>query len=128
MQKKMEYNGVTFYSNGDYKWTDLDVPDNLTEIMFPYIASGYSSYYFCHCTKSFPHIQKLIIPAYVYLTMPNSMFPNVREVIHNGPNGLTKPYHTHPDGKTLYNAFCLREDETADLSGISQIADDAFSG
>ena len=131
MQKKMEYNGVTFYSYGAYKWTDLDVPDNLTEITFPYMESGFSSYYFCHCTKSFPHIQKLVIPAYVYLTMPNSLFPNARQVIYDGPKGhkpMTKPYHTHPNGKTLYNAFCLREDETADLSGISQITDDAFSG
>ena len=70
------------------------------------------------------------------ISIPNKVFPNVREVKSDNENYISgtmlvekrKYYTVSSDRLILLNSFWLREDETLDLKGIVVIDEDALAG
>ena len=126
-------NGVKYYTTpqGDsFICTDIDVPENVTEVAFSLSANIRIDR---NIGKSFSNVKTLIIDSNVdKISIPNELFPNVREVISYNDNYFSGPALIHINefwGDTvLYNSFCLHKDETLDLSRVEQINDYALSG
>ena len=83
--------------------------------------------------KSFPWVTMLYIGEDIFrITIPNSLFPNVRNILSASEYYLTGNTLQYRDSKyslpSLQNSFCLHEDETLDLENVYKIDDYALEG
>lgn len=106
---------------------DIDVKPGVEKVIF----GDYYDFFLKLSKKVFPDVKELHISEHAgVISISNEMFPNVRKVTSEKNfyrEGSMLCGGLHGDF-TLYNTFCLKPDETADLSGISAILDFAFSG
>ena len=114
--------------NGDYgDCIDIDVKPGVEKVIF----GDYYDFFLKLSKKVFPDVKELHISEHAgVISISNEMFPNVRKVTSEKNfyrEGSMLCGGLHGDF-SLYNTFCLKPDETADLSGISAILDFAFSG
>ena len=114
--------------NGDYgDCIDIDVKPGVEKVIF----GDYYDFFLKLSKKVFPDVKELHISEHAgVISISNEMFPNVRKVTSEKDfyrEGSMLCGGLHGDF-SLYNTFCLKPDETADLSGISAILDFAFSG
>ena len=106
---------------------DIDVKPGVEKVIF----GDYYDFFLKLSKKVFPDVKELHISEHAgVISISNEMFPNVRKVTSEKNfygEGSMLCGGLHGDF-TLYNTFCLKPDETVDLSGISAILDFAFSG
>ena len=142
MIKELKNNGCRFMCNckaNGLSVFDMDVDDNVEKIEFSgveEIAIGKKS------EKSFPNVKTIVIGGEIkYISIPNEMFPNVKDVISynkcflNSNMLLMKEYgkSLEDDGTWmetiwLLNTFCKQPDEVIDLKSVEYIDKYAFSG
>ena len=121
-------NDVRFIADDeDGDCMDIDVKPGVEKVIF----GDYYDFFLKLSKKVFPDVKELHISEYAgVISISNEMFPNVRKVTSEKNfyrEGSMLCGGLHGDF-SLYNTFCLKPDETADLSGISAILDFAFSG
>ena len=130
---------VIFYYNYSGKVYDIDVRSGVKEVTFT--GLGMASIYQNYCptfdlknvTKQFPDVERLIIDKSVgcqNLILSNFMFPNVKYIYscskYYESGNLLKEKSFH--NIKLCNTFCKKADEIIDLSGVTIIGEDAFTG
>lgn len=137
--KELKNNGCRFMCNckaSGLSVFDMDVEDNVEKIEFSgveEIAIGKKS------EKSFPNVATIVIGEEIeYISIPNEMFPNVKDVISYNKyflnsNILLMKEYVEDDGTRmeaiwLLNAFCKQHDEIIDLKSVEYIDKYAFSG
>ena len=134
MLKKYTQHGVTFYYDDEFTCVDIDVDPGITSVAFTLgpLNPFTSVFSLRGVKKQFPNITALKICSDVSeLHISNYMFPNVRLVQSgtmrylNGTQFLVKSWGR--DYK-LENSFCLKADETLNLSEIDRIGDYALEG
>ena len=130
MKKEMETvyknkdNVVYTISNDLNSCYDIDVPDDVETVMLGIredetIRTGalILAFNLVKSEKSFPNVKKLIIGSHIFhISIPNALFPNVREVISYSKHFDSGKYIVHLTDsyspmKLLYNSFCLGPDE-----------------
>lgn len=121
-------NDVRFIADDeDGDCMDIDVKPGVEKVIF----GDYYDFFLKLSKKVFPDVKELHISEHAgVISISNEMFPNVRKVTSEKNfyrEGSMLCGGLHGDF-SLYNTFCLKPDETADLSGISAILDFAFSG
>lgn len=132
MKKRIEEDDVIYTideNSGDC--IDIDVKPGVEEVIFG--ASFGREYLLGDCKKAFPDVRKIAIDYSVYdIDIPNTLFPNVKEVECNSWYGkYTKSGSVllrDDNGQILTNVFGKKEGETVDLKYATKIEDDAFSG
>lgn len=130
--KRVEEDGVTYTIDGESgDCIDIDVKPGVEEVRFE--ASFGRIYRLSDCKKDFPDVRKITIDYSVYdIDIPNSLFPNVKEVECNSWYGkYTKSGSVllrNDNGQILTNVFVKQEGETVDLKYATKIDDDAFAG
>lgn len=147
MKKEMETvyknkdNVVYTISNDLNSCYDIDVPDDVETVMLGIredetIRTGalILAFNLVKSEKSFPNVKKLIIGSHIFhISIPNALFPNVREVISYSKHFDSGKYIVHLTDsyspmKLLYNSFCLGPDEVLNLEGIYLIEANALEG
>ena len=147
MKKEMETvyknkdNVVYTISNDLNSCYDIDVPDDVETVMLGIredetIRTGalILAFNLVKSEKSFPNVKKLIIGSHIFhISIPNALFPNVREVISYSKHFDSGKYIVHLTDsyspmKLLYNSFCLGPDEVLNLEGIHLIEANALEG
>lgn len=132
MKKRIEEDDVIYTidkNSGDC--IDIDVKPGVEEVSFN--ASFGREYLLGDCKKVFPDVRKIVIDYSVYdIDIPNTLFPNVKEVECNSWYGkYIKSGNLllrNDNGQILTNVFGKKEGETIDLKYVTKIDDDAFSG
>lgn len=137
--KELKNNGYRFMCNckaSGLSVFDMDVEDNVEKIEFSgveEIAIEKKS------EKSFPNVTTIVIGEEIeYISIPNEMFPNVKDVISYNKyflnsNMLLMKEYVEDDGTRmetiwLLNTFCKQPDEIIDLKSVEYIDKYAFSG
>lgn len=133
--KKVYKNGTTYHMSETGACRDIDVEDWVEEVSFGEDVT--KIWLRKNSKKRFENVKRIHIGKNVYsIEMPNTVFPNVREVTSDResfPAGRMLTERTSI-GKidlnktTLLNAFCLRPEEPLDLSGIWGIRTGALVG
>ena len=133
--KKVYKNGTTYHMSETGACRDIDVEDWVEEVSFGEDVT--KIWLRKNSKKRFENVKRIHIGKNVYsIEMPNTVFPNVREVISDResfPAGRMLTERTSI-GKidlnktTLLNAFCLKPEEPLDLSGIWGIRTGALVG
>lgn len=123
-------NGVSFLVS-DGVCMDIKVEPNTEEVDFGDLY-GIRLNFNCN-EKSFPSVKRLRFGENneIYSKFPNTLFPNVREVVSTNPkypSGTMLINKMSDTENLLLNAFCLEEDEPLDLRGITDIDEDALIG
>lgn len=140
--------GVTFYFSG-HTCYDIDIQQDVSEITFTGIATNEPVlinekmeslpkclYNLKNVKKQFPNVKKItLLDTVGYYREPpihisNFMFPNVKSVVSycdRFPGGRTLQIKAN-DGNILLNSFCMKEYETLDLQGVSDIYPFALEG
>ena len=130
MLKKYAQHGVTFYYDDDLTCVDIDVDPDVTSVAFtlgPLVALT-TVFHLRDVKKQFPNVTELSICRDVAeLHISNYMFPNVRHVKSDNVRYLDETQFLIRTGNAssykLENAFCLKTDETLNLSEIDEIGD-----
>lgn len=141
MIKEFKDDGYRFMCKctpGSISVFDIDIDDDVEQVEFEgfdEVAIGKKA------EKSFPNVKTLVIGGEVeYISIPNEMFPNVRNVISYNKHFLSsdmlirKVYNVIPNknGKHtetwLLNTFCKTQDEVIDLKSVECIGEYAFCG
>ena len=119
-----EKNGVKYFFDNGEAATDIEVAPEVEELMLKYSLQMPKS------KKSFPNVKKLIIEKDVLdIKIPNTLLPNVREVVSHTETFLSGKYLLKKDGFTyLKNVLCPDKDDTIVLSQIYAIDARAFAG
>ena len=128
LSKEETQPGVVVYRDvinapGDTVVIDMDVADGIEEVTISYDV------FMAESEKSFPDVKKLIIEDEVFLiTIPNTLFPNVRFVSSKSHEFNSGPYliKNNYGFLALTNTFCRKNGELIDLRGINSIEDYAF--
>lgn len=128
LSKEETQPGVVVYRDvinapGDTVVIDMDVADGIEEVTISY------DIFMAESEKSFPDVKKLIIEDEVFLiTIPNTLFPNVRFVLSKSHEFNSGPYliKNNYGFLALTNTFCRKNGELIDLRGINSIEDYAF--
>ena len=145
MEKETIYKGpegVVYTTSDDLNSCyDIDVPEDMETVMLGIsedetVRTGARilAFNLVKSKKSFPNVKKLIIEEHVFhINIPNSLFPNVREVLSYSKYFDSGKYIVHVTDsyskmKLLYNSFCLKPDEVLDLDGIHLIEVNALEG
>lgn len=133
--KKVYKNGTTYHMSESGACRDIDVEDWVEEVSFGDDVT--KIWLRKNSKKRFENVKRIHIGKNVYsIEMPNTVFPNVREVTSDRemfPAGRMLTERTSI-GKidlnktTLLNAFCLKPEEPLDLSGIWGIRTGALVG
>lgn len=136
---KIKGNGVTLYVKKSlYRYgaddvCDIDVDPNVDTITFSNEPGSGSqlNIQLRNVKKQFKNIKKIIIENCIQnIDISNFMFPNVREIDSNNHNYATGSVlmRGRRNSYSLYNTFCLRKDETIDLSDVISINKYALEG
>lgn len=136
MLKKYVQHGVTFYyddEDDEFTCVDIDVDPDVTSVAFTLgsLDPLTSVFNLRGVKKQFPNITKLKVCSDVSeLHISNHMFPNVRLVQSDAVRYLdgTQCLVRSRCGYRLENSFCLKADETLNLSEIDRIGDYALEG
>lgn len=123
--KKEMQKGVILYVTTGANVIDIDVADDVKEVEI------WRDFTMPDTNKSFPNVERLTIQSGVSdISIPNSLFPNVEYVDSRSTVFLSGKYlvGTFYEVNTLLNTFCQKSGEIIDMTGISRIADFAFSG
>ena len=134
MEEKIEMNDVVYTVNkNNGSCVDIDVKPGIEEVSFKNSCS--SEYLLSSCKKVFPDVRKIgIYYGVSNIAIPNTLFPNVKEVECNGSrfrrytrngNVLVKRNNMV---QILTNTFIKKADETIDLKCVATIENDAFFG
>lgn len=141
MIKEFKDDGCRFMCKcipGSVSVFDMDVDDGVEVVEF----EGFDDVSIRKVAeKSFPSVKTLVIGEEVdYISIPNKMFPNVRNIISYNRHFLNSDmlirvaYNILPDknGKHtdiwLLNTFCKKPDEVINLKSVEFIDDYAFDG
>lgn len=126
--REVKRGGVSFWYTDNDICEDIDIDDDVEELEIDLDDAGDA--FWDEVDKVFPNVKKIHINENVYyISMKNSMFPNVREITSDssefyGGDMLVE----ENDGTILVNTFCKKAGEVIDLDGIDSIAADAFNG
>lgn len=141
MIKEFKDDGCRFMCKcipGSVSVFDMDVDDGVEVVEF----EGFDDVSIRKVAeKSFPSVKTLVIGEEVdYISIPNKMFPNVRNIISYNRHFLNSDmlirvdYNIFPNknGKHtdiwLLNTFCKKPDEVVNLKSVEFIDDYAFDG
>lgn len=126
--REVKHGGASFWYTDNDVCEDIDIDDDVEELEIDLGDDGDA--FWDKVDKVFPNVKKIHINENVYyISMKNSMFPNVREVTSDSPefyNGDMLIEET--DGTVLLNTFCKKAGEVINLDGIDMIAANAFNG
>ena len=129
--------GVTYYVRDKSICCDINVAPNVTEVCLKGQGDGGRSgrieYRLKNCKKCFPDVEKLYIGYGAFtIEIPNSLFPNVKEVECESDYGKFKKSGriliADTGAFTVLNTFVKSKDGTIDLKGVAHIGDNAFNG
>lgn len=133
--KAEEENGVTYYYDDAGNIVALAVEDGVETVRFLAGRTSFGSRLgFCRfllrdSKDSFPDVKKLVVEDPVLtLQIPNSLFPNVREVVTIPEYGKETTSPMLVLRGMLQNTFLQDEDTVLDLSGVTSIGAYAFCG
>ena len=126
--REVKRGGVSFWYTDNDVCEDIDIDDDVEELEIDLDDAGDA--FWDNVDKVFPNVKKIHINENVYyLSMKNSMFPNVRAVTSDSPEFYGGDMLVEEnDGTILVNAFCKKAGDVIDLDGIDSIAADAFNG
>ena len=126
--REVKRGGVSFWYTDNDVCEDIDIDDDVEEMEIDLDDAGDA--FWDEVDKVFPNVKKLHINENVYyISMKNSMFPNVREITSDSPEFYGGDMLVEEnDGTILVNTFCKKAGEVIDLDGIDSIAADAFNG
>lgn len=126
--REVKRGGVSFWYTDNDVCEDIDIDDDVEELEIDLDDAGDA--FWDEVDKVFPNVKKLHINENVYyISMKNSMFPNVREITSDSPEFYGGDMLVEEnDGTILVNTFCKKAGEVIDLDGIDSIAADAFNG
>lgn len=126
--REVERGGVSFWYTDNDVCEDIDIDDDVEELEIDLDDAGDA--FWDEVDKVFPNVKKIHLNENVYyLSMKNSMFPNVREITSDSPEFYGGDMLVEEnDGTILVNTFCKKAGEVIDLDGIDSIAADAFNG
>ena len=136
MENKLQWvtsdEGVKFYVDDKHSTCiDMKIPKGTKTLTL----SGFNMNFISmrNTKKSFPWVTMLYIGEDIFrITIPNSLFPNVRNILSASEYYLTGNTLQYRDSKyslpSLQNSFCLHEDETLDLENVYRIEDYALEG
>lgn len=134
MLKKYAQHGVTFYYDDGFTCVDIDVDPGVTSVAFTLgpLEPFTSVFNLRGVKKQFPNITELKVCSDVSnLYISNYMFPSVRLVKSDTMHyldGIQFLVRSGARGYKLENSFCLKTDETLNLSEIDRIGDYALEG
>lgn len=139
--------GVRLYGETGVYVTDLDIKPGIKEFHFAegiiygeYIKNTHIKCGNCCCVrynipnsnkKSFPEVETLYIEKSIdSIIIPNSLFPNVKQVISEAPKFASSNVLIRIDtaGNALLNTFYKKEGEQIDLKKVKEIRSHAFEG
>lgn len=126
--REVQRGGVSFWYTDNDVCEDIDIDDDVEELEIDLDDAGDALW--DEVDKVFPNVKKIHINENVYyLSMKNSMFPNVREITSDSPEFYGGDMLIEEnDGTILVNTFCKKAGEVIDLDGVESIAADAFNG
>lgn len=126
--REVKRGGVSFWYTDNDVCEDIDIDDDVEELEIDLDDAGDA--FWDEVDKVFPNVKKIHINENVYyISMKNSMFPNVREITSDSPEFYGGDMLVEEnDGTILVNTFCKKAGEVIDLDGIESIAADAFNG
>ena len=126
--REVQRGGVSFWYTDNDVCEDIDIDDDVEELEIDLDDAGDA--FWDEVDKVFPNVKKIHLNENVYyLSMKNSMFPNVREITSDSPEFYGGDMLVEEnDGTILVNTFCKKAGEVIDLDGIDSIAADAFNG
>lgn len=124
---KEEKCGITYYFGADpLACCDMDINPGLTTVQI------WHNINMPNTDKVFPDVEELVIARNVMdISVPNSMFPNVKNINSNSPAFPTSRYlisHTGVHHLHLLNVFSVKKDECIYIPYVYKISDYAFSG
>lgn len=126
--------GVTFYCSDVRTCKDIDMAPDVKRICFGEDDNTKQmSYKLKDVPATFPNVTEMYIAKNVAaIEINNRMFPNCRKVVSNNVNYRSGSMLVKKDKvlgcNLLLNAFCLKEGEAVNLTGINIIKSRAFSG
>lgn len=128
-------NGVTFYKESPDSDVCIDIDVDAKVDTFQFIRNDkIRSYKLKESKKCFPNVKKIKISDKIDIDIPNSLFPNVKEVTcgyyadHKSGKVLIREGTYYNPGTVVTNTFFHQENEAVDLKGACEIADGAFEG
>lgn len=126
--REVKRGGVSFWYTDNGVCKDIDIDDDVEELVIDLDDAGDA--FWDEVDKVFPNVKKIHINENVYyISMKNSMFPNVRKITSDSPEFYGGDMLVEEnDGTILVNTFCKKAGEAIDLDGIDSIAADAFNG
>ena len=126
--RKVKHGGASFWYTDNDVCEDIDIDDDVEELEIDLDDDGDA--FWDEVDKVFPNVKKIHINENVYyISMKNSMFPNVREVTSDSPEFYGGDMLVEEnDGTVLLNTFCKKAGEVINLDGIDMIAANAFNG
>lgn len=131
--KAEHVDGVTYYFQDESTVVDIDVQPGVQTVTFYNFQGAYqakpSSYRLRSIRKQFPEVTGIQIkPRVTRIELSNFLLPNVRSVKAPSGSNFGRSKACLVDSLGLLNAFCLREDEILDLSGVCVIKNYALEG
>lgn len=126
--REVQHGSASFWYTDNDVCEDIDIDDDVEELEIDLDDDGDA--FWDKVDKVFPNVKKIHINENVYyISMKNSMFPNVREVTSDSPEFYNGDMLIEEnDGTVLLNTFCKKAGEVINLDGIDMIAANAFNG
>ena len=124
MRKEEKY-GVTYYFENDpMTCCDMDIKPGMTTAKIGHNINMPNT------DKVFPDVEELVIARNVRdISVPNSMFPNVKNINSSSPVFPTSRYLiSHTGVHHLLNVFGVEENECVYIPYVCEISDYAFAG
>ena len=123
--RKEEKCGVTYYFEVDQMTCcDMDIKPGMTTAKIGYNINMPNT------DKVFPDVEELVIARNVWdISVPNSMFPNVKNINSSSPVFPTSRYLiSHTGVHHLLNVFGVEKNECVYIPYVCEISDYAFAG
>ena len=104
--REVKHGGASFWYTDNDVCEDIDIDDDVEELEIDLDDDGDA--FWDEVDKVFPNVKKIHINENVYyISMKNSMFPNVREVTSDSPEFYGGDMLVEEnDGTVLLNTFC----------------------
>lgn len=120
--REVKHGGASFWYTDNDVCEDIDIDDDVEELEIDLDDDGDA--FWDEVDKVFTNVKKIHINENVYyISMKNSMFPNVRKVTSDSPEFYDGDMLIEEnDGTVLLNTFCKKAGEVINLDGIDMIA------